>query len=372
VTAPLRLALLHPFHWDDVPRGGERYFADLAWWLQRQGHDVDLITGTDGAAMREEADGITVHRLPHLRRQRLEKRGVTVVETFGVRAFPVLRRQKYDVVHALTPTTALAARLARQRTLMTALGHPTPEQFGHKPLDRRLAKLSLRSATLAAAFSEASAQQVRDLFQVECVVLPLGVRTADFAPRLAPRTGPPRLLFAGFAGAQRKGIDLALRAMPRILDVHPDARLLVPGDRSHHAFAHDMLGGDRGRVLDAVDDLGVLPMDAMPELYRSATVSVLPARWEAFGVSLVESLACGTPVVCTDDGGMPGIVSDARVGVVVPNDDVDALARALLQAIELAGRPGTPAACSAHARGWDWDETIGPLHEQVYRDVAVQ
>lgn len=370
MTERLRIALVHPYHWHDVRRGGERYFADLAWHLTAAGHHVDVITGTWGEPSITDDDGVTVRRVRHAMRRRLEARGVSVVDTFGVAVLPVLRKERYDVVHAMTPTTAVAARLTRQRTLMTALGHPTPEQFGLRPLDRRIAAAGFRAAHVRAAFSAASAQQVRQMFGRDCIVLPLGVRTADFPPELSPRVGPPRLLFAGFPGDPRKGVETALLAMPRVLDVHPDARLLLPGERAHHERLHDRLGADRERVLAAVDDLGVLPMTQMPALYRSATVSLLPSIWEALGISLVESLASGTPAVCSDDGGMPSIVSKSEVGAVVPPGDPGALAAGLLHAIELARDPGTPAACAAHARNWDWTEHVGPEHERVYASMT--
>jgi phosphatidylinositol alpha-mannosyltransferase len=366
----LRVALVHPYHWHDVPRGGERYVADLAWWLAKAGHSVDVIVGTRGPGGVTVEDGVTVRRVPHLQSRRLKRRGVSEVDTFGMRVLPTLVRNRYDVVHAMTPTASVASRLAGQRTLMTALGHPTPEQFGHRPFDRSLAKTGLAMAHQAAAFSAASAAQVQEMFHTECIVLPLGVRHTDFPPRLDARLGPPRLLFAGFPGAVRKGIDIALRAMPKVLDEFPDARLVVLGDRVHHESAHAALGADLDRVLAAVDDVGVQPMEAMPELYRNATVSLLPARWEALGIAVVESLACGTPAVCGDDGGTPAILSDPRVGVVVPYGDPTALAAGLGDAIRLARDPKTPQRCVDHAMGWDWDQSIGPLHEEAYRRLA--
>jgi phosphatidylinositol alpha-mannosyltransferase len=366
----LRVALVHPFHWADVARGGERYVADLAWWLSKRGHEVDVITGTDGGRDVRTEDGATIRRVPHLLPRRLRRRGVSAVDTFGLPAFPALLRHRYDVVHAMVPAAAIASRLAGQRTLLTALGHPTPEQFGHRPFDRSLARTGIAMAHLTAAFSEASAAQVRMMFNTECVVLPLGVRQADFAPRLDARTGPPRLLFAGFPGAERKGIDVALRALPRVLDEFPDARLVVPGERHHHEWAHASLGADLDRVLGAVDDVGVQPMHAMPKLFRSATVSLLPARWEALGIAVVESLACGTPAVCADDGGTPGILSDPQVGVVVPYGDPTGLAAGLAAAIRLARDPRTPARCVEHATRWDWDRSVGPMHEATYRRLS--
>jgi glycosyltransferase involved in cell wall biosynthesis len=366
----MRIALVHPFHWSDVRRGGERYFADLGQWLAGRGHEVDVITGTWGEPSVETSDGVTVHRVRHFMKRRLERRGVSAVDTFGWAVRPVLRSKRWDVVHAMTPTTLLAARWARQRTLMTALGHPTPEQFGLRPFDRRLSSLAFRLAHTSAAFSAASAAQIRALFHTDCEVLPLGVRLPAFEPDLAARVGPPRLLFAGFPGDPRKGVDLALRAMPAVLDRHPDARLMLPGERSHHERFHDSLGADRQRVLAATADLGVLPMEQMPALYRSATVSLLPSKWEALGISLAESLACGTPAVCSDDGGMPSIVSSPDVGVVVRPGDVGALARGLLDAIDLAALPPTPPRCREHAHSWDWDDTVGPLHEALYRRMS--
>ena len=370
MTRPLRIALVHPYHWHDVRRGGERYFADLARYLSGRGHQVDVVTGTWGEPSVTDEEGVTVRRVRHVMRRRLEARGVSVVDTFGLAALSLLRQQRYDVVHAMTPTTAVASRLTRHRTLMTALGHPTPEQFGLRPFDRRIAAAGFRAAHVRAAFSVASAAQVRALFRRECIVLPLGVRTVDFPPELAPRVGPPRLLFAGFPGDPRKGVRTALLAMPRVLDAHPDARLLLPGEPAHHERLHDELGTDRARVLAEVVDRGVLPMSEMPALYRSATVSLLPSKWEALGISLVESLASGTPAVCSDDGGMPSIVSTPEVGAVVTPGDPADLARGLLHAIALARDPATPAACAAHARQWDWDAQVGPHHERVYAEMT--
>jgi glycosyltransferase involved in cell wall biosynthesis len=155
--------------------------------------------------------------------------------------------------------------------------------------------------------------------------------------------------------------------MPRVLDRHPDARLLLPGEPAHHATHHDRLGPDRERVLAAVDDLGVRDMDEMPAIYRSATVSLLPSRHEALGISLAESLACGTPVVCSDDGGMPSIVDRPSVGRVFAPDDVEALSSALVEAIALAADRATPPACVQSAWRYDWETVVGPMHEQAYR-----
>src|SRR5579884_1669213 len=124
----LSVALVHPFCWPEVRRGGERYVDELAGWLRSQGNQVDILTGThDDSGVDVRADGAVVRRRRHWQRFRLARFGVTEVESFGAAVWPTLLRRRYDVVHAMTPTAALAARAAGQRTIYTVLGHPLPD-----------------------------------------------------------------------------------------------------------------------------------------------------------------------------------------------------------------------------------------------------
>lgn len=362
----MRVALVHPFHWDDVRRGGERYLKDLAGYLAAEGVDVDVVTGTAGQA-RTEVDGrLTVRRLTHRPSALSASAGLTPLETFGFAALGTLRRGRFDVVHSLTPTAQLAARVTRARTVYTCLGYPTAEQYRHRRRDRALLVRAVRSAQVPCAFSPAAADATAIFAGRTVTSLPLGVWSSDFPALLTPRTGPPRILFAGFPGDARKGVGLALAAMPAILDANPDASLVLLGDRSHHAHHHADLGDDRERVLRAVQDIGVRPMSDMPRLYREATVAILPSRHEALGISLVEALTSGTPVACSDDGGMTSIVSDPAVGRLHRTGDAGDLARAVREAIELARLPGTPQRCVDHARAWDWTASVGPAHLVIY------
>ncbi len=364
---PLRIALVHAFHWDDVPRGGERYLRDLSTYLGGAGHEVDVVVGTDGPASVDDELGVTIRRLPHRLRRTSARVGARLEDAFGTAVLRLLIGHRYDVVHSLTPSATIVSRACRQTTVHTVMGHPTREQWARTPGRRRLYRAAARVATGVTAYSEASARAVTDVFGPRAAALTLGIWPDDFAADLRPRTGPPRLLLCGYPGEPRKGVREALLAMPGVLDAHPDARLQLLGDRTQHERWHAELGPDRARVLAAVDDLGRQPMAAMPALYRAATVALLPSRDEAFGVSLVESLACGTPVVCSADGGMPEIVDDERIGRVSPTGDVGALTAHLLEAIALAGEERTPLRCARHALRWDWRTRVGPAHEEYYR-----
>ncbi len=356
----MRIALVHPYSWPVVRRGGERYVHDLGRWLADAGHAVTLLTG-EGA---HDLDGLHVVRLPLKAPVRLAGRGVTALDTFGMTVLPHLLRERYDVVHALVPSGGVAAAIALQPSVWTALGHPSPVNPPPRAWSRALVRRAARAVRVPAALSRSAADGLQALTGRRPVVLPPGVRTADFVPRLEPRSGPPRLLFAAYAADPRKRLSVLLAAMPAVLEFLPDARLTLSGGGDPTAAFDALDPGIHRVVAPHVDDLGQGELADVPGRFRDATVSVLPSVHEAFGLVLVESLASGTPVVCSRSGGMPEIV-DRCVGRIAPPDDPAGLAAAIVAAVALAVEPGAPARCAAHAAQWDWD-VVGPLHLLAY------
>jgi phosphatidyl-myo-inositol alpha-mannosyltransferase len=184
------------------------------------------------------------------------------------------------------------------------------------------------------------------------------------------RTGPPSILYASDLSVERKGLDTLLAAVGRLLPTRPELRLVLagPGDPDW-AFAR-LAADDRDRVRAGTDVVGVGEPDELPRRYAAATLTALPAKEEAFGLVLVESLATGTPVVGCTGSGMTDIVSSSDVGRLVPYHDAAALAVALAETIDVAGQPSTPTACRAAAARFDWDSVVGPAHEAVYAAVS--
>jgi phosphatidylinositol alpha-mannosyltransferase len=351
----MRIAVVHPFSWPDVRRGGERYAHDLSWWLAGQGHQVDYVTGGPERSV-ETVDGARLVRLHHRHGDRLTGLGVTKLDSFGAAVLPWLTRNRYDVVHALVPTAAIAARSVGQRVVYTAIGHPI-ESGTKRARDLKLLTAAARAANVVTALSDSAANAARGLTGRPVWVTSPGIRPEAFRARVEPRDGPARLLFPANAGEPRKRLSTLLAAMPLVLEELPDARLWLGGGG---APPHD-LGPD---VAAAIDDLGVGSLDEVPQRYRDATVTVLPSVDEAFGLVLVESLASGTPVVASDSGGMPEIVTSA-VGRLAIADDAADLARGILEAVSLARDPATPTACAEHSGHWTWD-VVGPHHLAAY------
>jgi glycosyltransferase involved in cell wall biosynthesis len=142
-----------------------------------------------------------------------------------------------------------------------------------------------------------------------------------------------------------------------VLDEIPEARLVIGGPG-------ELPDSVEPRVRQAIDVPGVGTTTELAQRFRSATLTVLPSVNEAFGLVLVESMACGTPVVAVRSGSLPEIVRPEVGGLAEP-DDVGSLADALIRTVELAAEPATPLRCTELAQQWSWD-VVGPQHLAAY------
>ena len=106
-------------------------------------------------------------------------------------------------------------------------------------------------------------------------------------------------------------------------------------------------------------------------MFREAWVSGLTSYNEAFGLVLVESLACGTPVFAAREGGVPEIVDRPEVGRLFEGDDEREVARVVLETLELAEDPGTAAACRARAEAFD-TLSGATAYADLYRELIAR
>jgi glycosyltransferase involved in cell wall biosynthesis len=158
-----------------------------------------------------------------------------------------------------------------------------------------------------------------------------------------------RVLLAIARLTPQKGVDVAVRALALARERHPDAVLVVLGEGPERT-ALEELARSLG-VADAVFLPGRVG-DVAAWLVR-AEVVVHPARWEGFGLALLEAMLAGRPVVAARASSAPELVADGETGILVPTDDPPALAGALgrlLDAPDLAHRFGEAGALRARDR----------------------
>jgi glycosyltransferase involved in cell wall biosynthesis len=161
------------------------------------------------------------------------------------------------------------------------------------------------------------------------VLIPSGVNTERFRPDglAEPRGDRPRILTVGRL-VERKGFADVIRALPLV----PRAELVVVGGAPDgpDPYAERLLTlAAQCRVADRVTLAGAVPTDEMPRWYRSADVLAAAPWYEPFGLTPLEAMACGVPVVATAVGGLTDTVVDGVTGDLVPPRDPRALGAAL-------------------------------------------
>ena len=149
---------------------------------------------------------------------------------------------------------------------------------------------------------------------------------------------------------KRKGIMELVRAMASLPQ---DLRLVLVGSEisTEAAYCRDVLQEiERLGLSQRVLRVGHQPHERIPHYFRAADVSVLASYWEGCPNAVVESLACGTPVVGTPVGSVPEIISPEKNGVIVPMGNVDALAEGIQHVLD---REWLPEKLSRTVKSWD-------------------
>jgi glycosyltransferase involved in cell wall biosynthesis len=147
----------------------------------------------------------------------------------------------------------------------------------------------------------------------------------------------------------RKGHDLAIRALA---ELPARTQLLIAGTGPEEASLRALARGLG--VAARVHFLGAVAHERLREVYSAADALVLASSREGWPNVLLESLACGTPVVATAVNGTPEVVRDPVAGVVVEERTADALAQALRALLAARPRPG---AVRAYAEAFSWEAT---------------
>jgi glycosyltransferase involved in cell wall biosynthesis len=365
---PLEIALLSPCFWPEVRRGTERFARELSDRLIAQGQKPSLITSHRGRLRRTVEDGLPVTRLPRPPQRLLLRNGFEAYLTHVPLTYMALRTGRYDIAHALYPTDAVAAGRWRRRTgrpaLLSYMGVPRPEWL-------RAARGRLE--VLRRAVAETDAVVVLSRYAAEVFAHSMGTKPHVIAPGVdleafrpsAPRSTEPTIVCSAAVEEPRKNVALLLEAFARIRERHPSARLLLSRPRDLRAAQH------AGVDLRA-PGVQWLDLDDRPALARAnseAWLAVLPAVGEAFGLVLIEALACGTPVVGYKDGGIPEVIDGPGVGRVFDRLAPDALAQTVLAAFELIGDPLTPDRCRARARAFSIDACT-ERYLSLYRELC--
>lgn len=316
-----------------------------------------------------------------------------------VQDFAQRKRLKYDLIHShywLSGAAALQLQPAWKTPIVQTF-HTLGEMKNQvarsaqelaSPARLEMESRLLKSVDRIIASTQAELTQFRWLYQAptaRVVVVEPGVDTSHFYP--IPRDEARE--FVGVSDDRRivlfvgrieplKGVDSLLRAVALIqADGKVDLHLMVIGGEPE--AGEQELDAEMRRLLkltkelgieEAVTYLGRRDQDKLQYYYSAAEVVVMPSHYESFGLVALEAMACGTPVIASETGGLVFLVQDGETGFHVPTAMPAALAERLVQLLndrELRARLGAQAA--EYARGFDW-QGVADRMITIYRQLV--
>jgi glycosyltransferase involved in cell wall biosynthesis len=177
---------------------------------------------------------------------------------------------------------------------------------------------------------------------------------------------PPYVFYLGQWKAY-KNLPILLEAFARVRRTHPNSQLVIAGDDPRHPEVRQRAAAlPEGSVVLP----GRLPESAVPDLYRGAAMVVLPSRAEGFGLPVIEAMACGVPVICSD---LP-VLREIADGVAVfcdPNDPA-AFADAIGTMLDAPANPGRRQLGIERARTFTWERAAQQTVEAYEMALGVR
>jgi glycogen synthase len=386
--------LILSWEYPPVIEGGlARHVRKLAEELVRQGVGVDVLTrgGSESPAVEERA-GVSVHRVREPSWPRDLDRFVAWVERMNEDMLLVgeslAEERSYDLVHGhdwlvANACAALADRLkVPYVTTIHATEHGRHQGWVDKPpqshihaVERWMARRA-DSVITCSHYMRGHAADIFDIDEERITVIPNGIDPRDLRP-----VGDLQALRREFASPQErlvllvgrlvyeKGFQLALDALPGVIERVGGVRFLVAGSGTHEAElkaqAQKLGLTDRGVFLGWIGD------DALHSLYRIADLCVVPSIYEPFGLVALEAMASGCPCIVADTGGLREVVpSGERVGLRFNGGDAEHLGMMIERLlIDSVLRDRLVVEASEHVLSFDWSD-VAQRTRGIYRQLA--
>lgn len=387
------------------------YVRELTRYLGRRGVHVDVFTRSQDEhvpqVLHDLGYGNRVVHIPAGPEYPMPKKELaTYLPKFaeGIQNFAHEKGIHYDLIHSHYWMSGIAAQQLKEAwgvpiahmfhtlgLMKNRVAQSEAEMEGEYRIQGEYQVLDAVDCVVAATLAEQSQLQFLYRADKNCIrIIPPGVDISHFYPIPTDEARSvigvpgdhPMLLFVGRI-EPLKGVDTLIRAIAHmrttgITDRYPHYLAVIGGDpnAAEEAMSSEMsrlqqLSRELG-LEDLVLFLGKRAQSSLPYYYSAADVLVMPSYYESFGMVALEAMACGTPVVASQVGGLAFLIQDGVTGFVVPGGDYLALSDRLTQLLsqpELRERLGKQAAEYALAYSW---ENIADRVLQMYHDLLNQ
>lgn len=356
----MKIALVSPYDFA-YPGGVTNHISSLEHHLTKMGHEVKVIAPASKAV-----PTFGDRFIPVGRPRPIPSSGSIARITISLRLAPrikaILDEEKFDIIHLHEPlcpmlcTTVL--RLSQTANVGTfhadgSIGYSLGKLFNAIFLKRWFDKLDGKIAVSKPAMEFANKH-----FPGYYNIIPNGVDLDHFSPDVLPIDefcdGKLNILFVGRL-EKRKGLGYLLEAYQRVNREIPNSRLIIvgPGTRLRKKYEKQVM---RNGLKDVVF-VGYVAYDELPRYYKTADIVCSPATGrESFGIVLLEAMAVGKPIVASNIDGYASLVTHDVEGLLVPPEDEEILAQALISLMtnqSLRQQMGARGRLKAQDYGWE-------------------
>ncbi|NWG07751.1 MAG: glycosyltransferase [Chloroflexi bacterium] len=384
------------------------YVRELTRQLGRMGIHVDVFTRSQDDhvphVLHELGYGNRVVHVPAGPETPLGKREMSeYIPQFveGVKAFACEKGMRYDIIHSHYWMSGIAAASLSEAwgripivnmfhtlgEMKNRIARTEAEREGEYRIDGERQVIRRADRIIVATLAELT--QLRFLYRADpnkMVIVPPGVDVSHFYPIPADeaksfvglKPEDRMILFVGRI-EPLKGVDTLINAMCclQLRDTNRPVHLaIIGGDPS---ASPEQMTVEMARLQKMCDDLGLgktvvflgkRGQDTLPYYYSAADVLVMPSHYESFGMVALEAMACGTPVIASEVGGLAYLVRDGETGFTIPAEEPETLCEKLswlLNDGELHSKMGIQAA--AYARNYAWDKIATQIVD-VYKSLV--
>jgi D-inositol-3-phosphate glycosyltransferase len=274
----------------------------------------------------------------------------------GIKSFACEKGIEYDIIHSHYWMSGLAAESLSDLWSGTPIVHMfhtlgemknrIAQSDEERESEERIngEKQVLRRANRVTVATLAELTQLRFLYKGDpskMIVIPPGVDVGHFYPipsdeakmYIGLKPEDRMVLFVGRI-ERLKGVDTLIEAVSCLqmkVDVHPVHLAIIGGDPS---ASREEMTVEMARLQAMCDDLamgqtvvflGKRDQDKLPYYYSAAEVLVMPSHYESFGMVALEAMACGTPVIASEVGGLAYLVRDGETGFTIPDQEPEML-----------------------------------------------
>jgi phosphatidyl-myo-inositol alpha-mannosyltransferase len=360
----MKIGLVTPYVYP-LPGGVNQHVRYLYDNLRLRGHDVRILTSSHGLQRASEGDVIRIGKgfsVP----TNGSVGTITLSPRYLSQVGDVLEREQFDLLHFHEPfvpfLSLVALRLSRSVNVATfhAYGGFSPAyEFGSRMMGSYADRLHGRIAVSAAA-----RHFIDRYFPGDYKVIPNGVDVNRFS-RAVPiarwQDGTKNVLFVG-RFEPRKGLLELLKAYRILRKAGCQCRLLVAGGGPQEREARRYLATRR---MGGVEFLGRVSDEERDALFKTADVYCSPATGrESFGIVLLEAMAAGTAIVCSDIHGYKGVVRRGEEALLVPPRQPKALAAALARLLgDDERRAAMVEAGLRRAQDYSWERVTAKVED---------